>query len=72
MWRARFIAHPDVRWVLFILGVIAFVFGVALLIGMALAALPFVVGAFASFAVLVPIVALAVFAVPRFWARLPR
>lgn len=56
----------------FIVGGIAFLFGVALLIGMALEALPFILGAAVAFIVVALIVALIAFELPRFWARLPQ
>jgi hypothetical protein len=42
--RFAVIARKDLRWVAFILGGIAFLFGVAVLIGMALAELPLIFG----------------------------
>jgi hypothetical protein len=59
-------------WVAFIVGGIAFLFGVALLIGMALEALPFILGAAVAFIVVALIAALIAFELPRFWARLPQ
>jgi hypothetical protein len=59
-------------WVAFIVGGIAFLFGVALLIGMALEALPFILGATVAFIVVALIAALIAFELPRFWARLPQ
>jgi hypothetical protein len=58
--------------VAFIVGGIAFLFGVALLIGMALEALPFILGAAVAFIVVALVVALIAFELPRFWARLPQ
>jgi hypothetical protein len=66
------IARRDVLWVAFIVGGIAFLFGVALLIGMALEALPFILGAAVAFIVVALIAALIAFELPRFWARLPQ
>jgi hypothetical protein len=57
--------------VAFILGGIAFLFGVALLIGMALAELSFIFGAAVAFIVVALIVALIAFELPRFCVRLP-
>ena len=56
----------------FIVGGIAFLFGIALLIGMALEALPFILGAAIAFIVVALVVALIAFELPRFWARLPQ
>jgi hypothetical protein len=69
--RFAVIARSDLRWVAFIFGGIAFLFGVALLIGMALAELPLIFGAAVAFIVVALIVALIAFALPRFCVRLP-
>jgi len=55
-------------WVVFIMAGIAFVVGVAVLIGSALTALPFMWGTVAAFALVVLVTAL----VAPFWPRLPR
>jgi hypothetical protein len=65
------ITRRELRWVAFILGGIAFLFGVALLIGMALAELSFIFGAAVAFIVVALIVALIAFELPRFCVRLP-
>jgi hypothetical protein len=57
-----------VMWVVFIMAGIAFVVGVAVLIGSALTALPFMWGTVAAFALVVLVTAL----VAPFWPRLPR
>jgi hypothetical protein len=72
VWPFPVIARRDLSWVAFIVGGIAFLFGVALLIGMALEALPFILGAAVAFIVVALIVALIAFELPRFWARLPQ
>jgi hypothetical protein len=72
VWRAPIIARSDLSWVILIVGGIAFLFGVALLIGVVLAALPFIFGAVLAFAAVVLVFALTVSELPRFWARLPR
>ena len=55
----------------FILAGIAFLFGAALLIGVALAALPLILGAAVAFVVVGLMVALVAFELPRHLARLP-
>ena len=56
----------------FIVGGIAFLVGVAVLIGSALTALPFIWGTVVAFAVVVLVAALVAVEVRRVWARLPR
>lgn len=51
---------------------IAFLVGVAVLIGFALTALPFIWGMIVAFAVLVFMGVLVVVELRRWWARLPR
>jgi hypothetical protein len=58
--------------VVFIVGGIAFLVGVAVLIGSALTALPFILGTVVAFAVVVLVAALVALELRRFWARLPR
>jgi hypothetical protein len=58
--------------VVFIVGGIAFLVGVAVLIGSALTALPFILGTVVAFAVVVLVAALVAVELRRFWARLPR
>jgi hypothetical protein len=58
--------------VVFIVGGIAFLVGVAVLIGSALTALPFILGTIVAFAVVVLVAALVAVELRRFWARLPR
>jgi hypothetical protein len=58
--------------VVFIVGGIAFLVGVAVLIGSALTALPFIWGTVVAFAVVVLVAALVAVEVRRVWARLPR
>ena len=56
----------------FIVGGIAFLVGVAVLIGSALTALPFIWGTVVAFAVVVLVAALVAVELRRLWARLPR
>ena len=51
---------------------ITFLVGVAVLIGSALTALPFIWGMVVAFAVLVLVAAMVTVELRRFWARLPR
>jgi len=66
------ITRSEVSWVVFIVGGIAFLVGVAVLIGSALTALPFIWGTVVAFAVVVLVAALVAVEVRRVWARLPR
>ena len=59
MDRSPIITRSEVTWVVFILAGIAFVVGVAVLIGSALTALPFIWGMVVAFAVVVLVAALA-------------
>jgi hypothetical protein len=56
----------------FIAGGIVFLLGLAVLIGAALAALPFIWGMAVAFVALVLVIALIAFELPRALARLPR
>jgi uncharacterized membrane protein len=58
----------EVTWVVFILAGIAFVLGAAVLIGAALAALPFIWGMVVAFAVVVLVAALIAVELRRLWA----
>jgi hypothetical protein len=66
------ITRSEVSWVVFIVGGIAFLVGVAVLIGSALTALPFIWGTVVAFAVVVLVAALVAVEVRRVWPRLPR
>jgi branched-subunit amino acid transport protein len=66
------ITRSEVSWVVFIVGGITFLVGVAVLIGLALTALPVIWGTVAAFAVVVLVAALVAVEVRRVWARLPR
>jgi hypothetical protein len=66
------ITRSEVSWVVVIVGAIAFLVGVAVLIGSALTALPFIWGTVVAFAVVVLVAALVAVELRRFWARLPR
>jgi hypothetical protein len=66
------ITRSEVSWVVFIVGGIAFLVGVAVLIGSALTALPFIWGTIVAFAVVVLVAALVAVELRRLWARLPR
>jgi branched-subunit amino acid transport protein len=66
------ITRSEVSWVVFIVGGIVFLVGVAVLIGSALMALPFIWGTVVAFAVVVLVAALVAVELRRFWARLPR
>jgi hypothetical protein len=66
------ITRSEVSWVVVIVGGIAFLVGVAVLIGSALTALPFIWGTVVAFAVVVLVAALVAVELRRFWARLPR
>jgi hypothetical protein len=70
--RSPIITRSEVSWVVFIVGGIAFLVGVAVLIGSALTALPFIWGTAVAFAVVVLVAALVALELRRFWARLPR
>jgi branched-subunit amino acid transport protein len=70
--RPPIITRSEVSWVVFIVGVIAFLVGVAVLIGSALTALPFIWGTVVAFAVVVLVAALVAVELRRLWARLPR
>jgi hypothetical protein len=70
--RPPIITRSDVSWVVFIVGGIAFLVGVAVLIGSALTALPFIWGTIVAFAVVVIVAALIAVELRRFWERLPR
>lgn len=72
MERPPIITRSDFSWVVFIVGGIAFLVGVAVLIGSALTALPFIWGMAVAFAVVVLVAALVALELRRFWARLPR
>jgi hypothetical protein len=58
--------------VVVIVGAIAFLVGVAVLIGSALTVLPFIWGTVVAFAVVVLVATLIAVGLRRFWARLPR
>jgi hypothetical protein len=62
------ITRSEVTWVVFILAGIAFVVGAAVLIGAALAALPFIWGMVVAFAVVVLVAALVAVELRRLWA----
>jgi len=66
------ITRSEVSWVVFIVGGIAFLVGVAVLIGSALTALPFIWGTVVAFAVVVLVAARVAVEVRRVWPRLPR
>jgi hypothetical protein len=70
--RPPIITRSDVSWVVFIVGGIALLVGVAVLIGSALTALPFIWGTIVAFAVVVIVAALIAVELRRFWERLPR
>jgi len=70
--RPPLITRSEVSWVVFIVGGIAFLVGVAVLIGSALTALPFILGTVVAFAMVVLVAALVAVELRRFWARLPR
>jgi hypothetical protein len=70
--RPPIITRSEVSWVVFILGEIAFLVGVAVLIGSALTALSFIWGTVVAFLVVVLVAALVAVELRRFWARLPR
>jgi polyferredoxin len=70
--RPPIITRSEVSWVVFIVLGIAFLVGVAVLIGSALTALPFIWGTVVAFAVLVLVAALVGVELRRFWPRLPR
>jgi hypothetical protein len=72
VWRPPIITRSDVSGVVFIVEGIAFVVGVAVVIGSALAALPFPWGTVVAFAVLVLVAALVALELRQFWPRLPR
>jgi hypothetical protein len=66
--RPPIIMRSEVTWVVFILAGIAFVVGAAVLIGAALAALPFIWGMVVAFAVVVLVAALVAVELRRLWA----
>jgi hypothetical protein len=66
--RPPIIICSEVTWVVFILAGIAFVLGAAVLIGAALAALPFIWGMVVAFAVVVLVAALVAVELRRLWA----
>jgi hypothetical protein len=70
--RLPIITRGEVSWVVFIVGGIAFLVSVAVLIGSALTALPFIWGTVVAFAVLVLVAALVAVELRHFWPRLPR
>ena len=70
--RAPIIRRSEVSWVVYVVGGIASLVGVAVLIGSALTALPLIWGAVVTFALLVLVAALVALEVGRLWARLPR
>jgi hypothetical protein len=70
--RPPIITRSEVSWVVFIVGGIVFLVGVAILIGSALTALPFIWGTVVAFAVVVLVAALIAVELRRFWPRLPR
>jgi branched-subunit amino acid transport protein len=70
--RPPIITRSEVSWVVLLVGGIAFLVGVAVLIGSALTALPFIWGMAVAFAVVVLVGALVAPELRRFWARLPR
>jgi hypothetical protein len=70
--RPPIITRSEFSSVVFIVGVIAFLVGVAVLIGSALTALPFIWGMAVAFAVVVLVAALVALELRRFWARPPR
>ena len=72
MWRSFTITRLEAVWVVFIVEQIVFVFGVALLIGVALARLPALLGTAVCFVALVIAVGLVGSQVRREWPRLPR
>jgi hypothetical protein len=70
--RPPIITRRDLAWAAFIVEGIVFLVGVAVLIGSALTALPFIAGMVVAFTVVVLAAALVVVELRRFWARLPR
>ena len=72
MERTPIITRSEVSLVVFILGGIAFLVGVAVLIGSALTALPFIWGTVVAFAVLVLVAGLVAVELRHIWTRLPR
>jgi hypothetical protein len=70
--RPPIITRSEASWAIFIVEGIVFLVGVAVLIGSALAALPFVSGVVVAFAVLMLVAALVGVELRRFWPRLPR
>ena len=66
--RPPIIMRSEFTWVVFILAGIAFVVGAAVLIGAALAALPFIWGMVVAFAVVVLVAALVAVELRRLWA----
>jgi hypothetical protein len=70
--RPPIITRSEVSCVVFILGGIAFLVGVAVLIGSALTALSFIWGTVVAFVVVVLVAALVAVELRRLWARLPR
>lgn len=72
VWRPPIITWSDVSWVVFIVEGIGLLVGVAVLIGSALAALPFIWGMAVAFVAFVLVVALIAFELAHAWAQLPR
>jgi branched-subunit amino acid transport protein len=70
--RPPIITRSEVSWVVLLVGGITFLVGVAVLIGSALTALPFILGMAVAFAVVVLVAALVALELRGFWARLPR
>ena len=70
--RPPIIIWRDLKWAVFIVAGIGFLFCVAVLIGWALTALSLVWGAVVAFAVVVLVAALLALELRGFWARLPR
>ncbi len=68
----RSLRRTELAWAAYIVGGSVLLFSVAVVVGMALSALPFVWGAVVAFILLVLVTGLLAPEVRSFWARLPR
>jgi hypothetical protein len=70
--RFRALMQSDFKWAALILAGVGLIFGVAVLIGLALTALSAPVAAAVAFILIALVGAVVVFELPQLWARLPR
>jgi hypothetical protein len=70
--RFRFLVQSDLKWAVLILAGVGALFGVAIVIGLALTALWAPLGVAVAFILIVLVGGAVVLELPQLWARLPR